>query len=389
MNFDLSEEHRMLQETVRAFVAKEVAPRARHVDETGEFPWETLQAMAKLGLLGLNVPEAYGGSGADYLSVALMLAEIGKGCGSTGLIVAAHLGLACGPLTLFGSEAQKQRWLVPMAQGKMLGCLGLTEPGAGSDLRGIRTTAVRDGESWIINGSKMWLTNGAEAGLAILLVRTGEKFSHFLVPTDTPGVSFGPPEKKMGLHGSHTYAVSLEDVRVPAENLLGVEGRGLAQTLQVLDGGRIGIASLSLGLAEAAFDAAAAYATNPPDLRPTADRAPGGRLHAGRHGRRDRSHPLADLPRRVAARPRPAAHERGIHRQARRHRDGRAGRPERDPDPRRLRLQQRVPGGTHLPRRPADDHRRGDERDAADGDCARTDVIDLGVTPIRDRVKPA
>ena len=131
MNFDLSEEHRMLQATVRAFVAKEVAPRARHVDETGEFPWETLRSMAKLGLLGLNVPEAYGGSGADYLSVALMLAEIGRGCGSTGLIVAAHLGLACGPLTLFGSEERKQRWLAPMAQGKMLGCLGLTEPARG------------------------------------------------------------------------------------------------------------------------------------------------------------------------------------------------------------------------------------------------------------------
>jgi alkylation response protein AidB-like acyl-CoA dehydrogenase len=261
MNFDLSDEHRMLQETVRAFVAKEVAPRARHVDESGEFPWETLHAMAKLGLLGLNVPEAFGGSGADYLSVALMLEEIGKGCGSTGLIVAAHLGLACGPLTLFGTNAQKRRWLVPMAQGKILGCLGLTEPDAGCDLRSIRSTAVRDGESWVINGSKMWLTNGAEAGMAILLVRTGEKFSHIIVPTDTPGISFSPPEKKMGLHGSHTYAVSLEDVRVPADNLLGVEGRGLAQTLQALDGGRIGIASLSLGLAEAAFDAARAYAT--------------------------------------------------------------------------------------------------------------------------------
>ncbi len=260
MNFDLPEEHRMLQEMAREFVAKEVTPRARHVDETGEFPWETLRAMGKLGLLGLNVPERYGGMGADALAAALLLEEIGKGCGSTGLTVAAHLGLACGPLVFFGSEAQKQRWLKPMAQGKMLGCLGLTEPGAGCDLRGIRTTAVRDGDGWVINGSKMWLTNGAEAGLAILLCRTGDKFSHFLVPTDTPGVQFDPPEQKMGLHGSHTYAVSLEEVHVPAENLLGTEGRGLAQTLQVLDGGRIGIAALSLGLAEAAFDAARAYA---------------------------------------------------------------------------------------------------------------------------------
>ncbi len=260
MDFDLSEEHRMLQETVREFVAKEVAPRARHVDETGEFPWQTLKALGKLGFLGLTVPEAYGGAGADYLSAALMLEEIAKGCGSLGLIVAAHLGLGCGPLALFGTEAQRQRWLVPLAQGKILGCLGLTEPDAGCDLRGVRTTAVRDGEEWVINGSKMWLTNGAEAGVAILLCRTGDKFSHFLAPAGAPGMSFGPPEKKMGLHGSHTYAVNLEDVRLPAENLLGVEGRGLAQTLQVLEGGRIGIASLSLGLAEAAFEAARAYA---------------------------------------------------------------------------------------------------------------------------------
>jgi len=260
MDFDLSDEHRMLQETVREFVTKNIAPRARHVDETSDFPWGALRDMAKLGLLGLNVPEEYGGSGADYLSVALMLEEIGKGCGSTGLIVAAHLGLACGPLNLFGTDAQKQRWLAPMAQGKMLGCLGLTEPAAGSDLRGVRTTAARASDGWIINGSKMWLTNGAEAGVAILLVRTGETFSHLIVSTDSPGVSFGPPEKKMGLHGSHTYAVSLENVCVPAENLLGDVGRGLPQTLQVLDGGRIGIASLSLGLAAAAFDAACAYA---------------------------------------------------------------------------------------------------------------------------------
>jgi alkylation response protein AidB-like acyl-CoA dehydrogenase len=206
------------------------------------------------------VPEKYGGMGADALAAALMLEEIGKGCGSTGLIVAAHLGLACGSLTLFGTEAQKQRWLKPLAQGKILGCLGLTEPETGSDLRGVRTTAMRDGDTWVINGNKMWLTNGAEAGVAILLCRTGDKFSHFLVPTDTPGLQFGPPEKKMGLHGSHTYAMNLEDVAVPADNLLGVEGRGLAQTLQVLDAGRIGIAALSLGLAEAAFEAARSYA---------------------------------------------------------------------------------------------------------------------------------
>jgi len=261
MDFDLNEEHRMLQQVVREFATKEIAPRARHVDEASEFPWETLRAMAKLGLLGLNVPEEYGGAGSDTLSAALMLEEIGRGgCGSTGLIVAAHLGLACAPLVLFGTEVQRQRWLVPLATGEMLGCLALTEPSAGSDLRGIHTSAVRKGDEWVINGSKMWLTIGAEAGLMILFCRTGERFSHLLIPTDTPGVHFGAPEKKMGLHGSHTYAVSLDNVRVPAENLLGTEGRGLAQTLTVLDGGRVGIGALSLGLAEAAYDAARAYA---------------------------------------------------------------------------------------------------------------------------------
>jgi alkylation response protein AidB-like acyl-CoA dehydrogenase len=260
MDFDLSEEHRLLQQALRSFVDKEVGPRAAQIDEAGDFPWDTLRAMGPLGYLGLNIPEEYGGAGADSLSVALLLEQIGRHCGSTGLAVAAHVGLGSAPLLLFGTEEQKQRWLRPLAQGKIIGCLGLTEPDAGSDLRGVKTTAVRDGDEWVINGSKMWLTNGAESGIMTLYVRTGERFSQVLVPTDTPGVHFGPPEKKMGLHGSHTYAVSLEDVRVPAGNLLGREGHGLPQTLQVLDGGRVGIASLSLGLAQGAYEAACSYA---------------------------------------------------------------------------------------------------------------------------------
>jgi alkylation response protein AidB-like acyl-CoA dehydrogenase len=264
MDFDLSEEHRLLRQSVRGFVEKEITPAARRIDETGEFPWPAIKGLGKLGMLGLNVPEAYGGAGADHLSAAILLEEIGRGCGSTGLIVAAHLGLACGPLAAFGTEEQKQRWLRPLASGEMLGCLALTEPGSGSDLRATRTTARRDGDGWVLNGSKMWLTNGAEAGLAILLCRTGGErdavLSHIIVPTDTRGMNFDPPEPKMGLHGSHTYALSLEDVRVPAENVLGKEGRGLAQTMAVLDGGRIGIAALSLGLAQGAYEAATKYA---------------------------------------------------------------------------------------------------------------------------------
>ncbi len=260
MDFDLAEEHRMLQGALREFVDQEIVPAAREIDATGEFPWDILRAMAPLGYLGLNIPEAYGGMGADSLSVVLMLEQVGRGCGSTGLIVAAHVGLGSAPLLYFGSEEQKQRWLRPLARGEIIGCLGLTEPGAGSDLRGVRTTAVRRGDEWVINGSKMWLTNGAESGIITLLLRTDDRFSQMLVPTDTPGVQFGPPEKKMGLNGSHTYAVTLEDVRVPATNLLGREGHGLAQTMQVLDGGRIGIGALSLGLAQAAYEAACTYA---------------------------------------------------------------------------------------------------------------------------------
>jgi butyryl-CoA dehydrogenase len=261
MDFELSAEHRLLRASLRDFVDKEVAPRAAQIDETGEFPWDTLRAMAPLGFLGLNIPERYGGAGADNLSAMILLEEIGRGgCGSTGLVVAAHLGLGSAPVLLFGTEEQKQKWLRPLARGEIIGCLGLTEPGAGSDLRNVRTTATRKGDEWIINGSKMWLTNGAEAGLAVLLCRTGDRHSQILVPTDTPGVHFAQPENKMGLHGSHTYGVSLENVRVPVDNLLGSEGHGLAQTMQVLDGGRIGIGALSLGLAQAAFEAARSYA---------------------------------------------------------------------------------------------------------------------------------
>lgn len=274
MDFRLTDEQEGVRRLVRDVVEKEVKPLAAHTDETGEFPWGPLRTMAGLGLLGLNIPEEYGGAGADHVSAAILVEEIGRGCGSTGLIVAAHLGLACGPLNKFGSETQKQRFLVPLARGESsrggvtpsLGCLGLTEPGAGSDLAGgVRTLAEKQGDAWVINGSKMWLTNGAEAKTAILLCRTdraggSRSLSQIIVPTDTPGLTFGKPEKKMGLNGSHTYAVSIENVTVPLENLLGREGYGLHQTLEALDGGRIAIGALSVGLAQAAYEAAVAYA---------------------------------------------------------------------------------------------------------------------------------
>ncbi len=270
MNFELTEEQKLWRETVRDFAEKELIPHARETDEKAQFNWAAVRKMGPLGLLGLNAPEEYGGAGVDAVSAAIAIEELGRGCGSTALAIAAHNGLACAPLALFGAPEQKEKWLRPLATGQArsntnanpgLGALALTEPGAGSDLQGVKTKAALDGDSWVIDGSKMWTTNASLAALIITLCRTGpDKFSLIVVPTDAPGLHLGPPEKKMGLKGSPTHAVTYAAVRAPKENLLGVEGKGLAQTLQVLDGGRIGIGALAIGLAQAAYEAALKYA---------------------------------------------------------------------------------------------------------------------------------
>lgn len=266
MDFELNEEQRLWQKTVHEFVAAEVQPRARETDETGEFNWPAVRKMGPLGMLGLNIPEEYGGAGVDAISAAIAIEELGWACGSTALSIAAHNGLGTTPIVLYGSEELKRKWLPLVASGKgKLGALALTEPGAGSDLQGIQTKAVRDGDEWVINGAKMWCTNALIAEYIITLVRTdpaggSRSLSMILVPTDTPGLRIGPPEKKMGLKGSPTSAVTYENVRVPLSNLVGVEGYGLQQTLTTLDGGRISIGAISLGLAQAAFENAVAYA---------------------------------------------------------------------------------------------------------------------------------
>ncbi|PWH14377.1 MAG: acyl-CoA dehydrogenase [Anaerolineae bacterium] len=266
MDFGLTEEQRLWQKTVHDFVAAEVQPRAQETDETGEFHWPAVRKMGPLGLLGLNIPEAYGGAGVDAISAAIAIEELGWACGSTALAVAAHNGLGTTPLVLYGSEALKRKWLPLVASGKgKLGALALTEPGAGSDLQGIQTRAVKDGNEWVLNGAKMWCTNALIAEYIITLVRTdgaggSRSLSMILVPTDTPGLKIGPPEKKMGLKGSPTSAVTYDNVRVPLDNLVGEEGRGLQQTLATLDGGRISIGAISLGLARAAFESAVDYA---------------------------------------------------------------------------------------------------------------------------------
>ena len=267
MNFDLTEEQKIWQKTVHELVAKEVQPKAHEVDVTGEFNWTAARKMGPLGLLGLNIPEEYGGAGVDAVSAAIALEEIGWGCGSTALAIAAHNGLGTTPIVLYGNEELKSKWLPLIASGKnKLAALALTEPGAGSDLQGgVVTKAVKDGNEWVINGAKMWCTNASIAEYIITLVRTdpaggSRSLSQILVPTDTPGLKIGPAEKKMGLHGSPTHAVTYEDVHVPLGNLIGEEGKGLQQTLATLDGGRIGIGAISLGLAQAAFEYAVNYA---------------------------------------------------------------------------------------------------------------------------------
>ncbi|MFL7839127.1 MAG: acyl-CoA dehydrogenase family protein [Candidatus Promineifilaceae bacterium] len=267
MNFEFTNEQQEVRDIVHDFVAREVKPMARHTDESGEFNWTAVHKMGPLGLLGLEVPEQYGGAELDAISAAIAIEELAWGCGSTALAISAHNGLGLGPLVKFGSDDQKQTWLPSLASGAgKLACLSLTEPGAGSDLKGgVQTTAVLEGDSWVINGSKMWMTNASVSDLMVVLCRTGEgqgshSLSHILVPSAASGVYIAPPENKMGLKGSPTHAVTFEEVRVPKDNLLGREGYGLQQTLEILDNGRISIGALAIGLAQAAFETAVAYA---------------------------------------------------------------------------------------------------------------------------------
>ncbi|GAB4399485.1 MAG: acyl-CoA dehydrogenase [Anaerolineales bacterium] len=267
MNFDLTPEQKLWKQAVFDFVDREVKPFSRETDEKAAFNWHAVKKMGPLGLLGLNVPEEYGGTGIDAVSAAVAIEALGWGCGSTALAIAAHNGLGCAPIALFGTQQQKQTYLPAAATGEgKLAALALTEPGAGSDLQGgVRTRAVREGNAWRIDGAKMWCTNASIADFIVVLVRTdpaggSRSLSQIIVPTDAPGLHIGAPEKKMGLKGSPTHAVTFENVRVPLENLLGEEGRGLQQTLKVLDGGRIGIGALAVGLAQAAMEEAIKYA---------------------------------------------------------------------------------------------------------------------------------
>jgi alkylation response protein AidB-like acyl-CoA dehydrogenase len=266
MDFELTEEQRMWRNAVHDFCSQEVRPAAAEMDARAEFNEKAVRKMAPLGLLGLVIPEEHGGAGVDAVSAAIAIEEIGWADGGTALSIAAHNGLACAPIVLFGSEEQKRRWLPKLARGEGgLGCLALTEPEAGSDLMSAQTRAELKGKEWVINGHKAWITNPSVGSLVVVFCRTEAEagthaFSHLVAPLDSPGLHIHPPEKKMGVRASPTHALTFEDVRVPADHLLGARGRGLQQTLQVLDGGRISIGALSVGLAQAAMEEAVRYA---------------------------------------------------------------------------------------------------------------------------------
>ena len=269
MDFTLSKEHEMARTLFREFAEKEVKPLAQEVDETEEFPRATVEKMAKLGFLGIPVPKEYGGQGCDPLTYAMCVEELSKVCGTTGVIVSAHTSLCCDPIMTYGTEEQKQKYLVPLAKGEKLGAFGLTEPGAGTDAQGQQTKAYLDGDEWVLNGSKIFITNGKEADVYVIFAVTsvvedkrGRKkkmISAFIVEKGTPGFSFGTKEKKMGIRGSSTYELIFTDCRIPKENLLGAEGKGFGIAMHTLDGGRIGIAAQALGLAEGALNNTIAY----------------------------------------------------------------------------------------------------------------------------------
>lgn len=265
MDFTLTEEQRAIRDLARAFAEKEIAPHAAEWDRTREFPETVYEKLGAAGLMGLPFPEEYGGAGADAISLALAIEEISKADGSVGLTYAAHIGLGATPIFLFGNEEQKKAWLAPLARGEGLGSLALTEPSGGSDLAGsVRTTARLDGNEWVLNGSKQYVTSGKVARSILVLCRTDERghrgLSLVLVPRDAPGLVIGKLESKMGLHTSLTTQVFFEDCRVPCDNLIGERGGGFRYTMQVLDGGRIGIAAMALGLGTAALEAAVKYA---------------------------------------------------------------------------------------------------------------------------------
>ncbi len=268
MEFGLEKKYEMARALFREFAENEVKPLAQEVDETERFPKETVEKLGKYGMLGIPVPKQYGGQGCDVLTYAMCVEELAKVCGTTAVIVSAHTSLCIDPILTYGTEEQKMKYVPDLAQGKKLGAFGLTEPGAGTDAQGQQTKAVLDGDEWVLNGSKCFITNGKEADVYIIIAVTGivekrgrkqKEISAFIVEKGTPGFTFGTKEKKMGIRGSATYELIFTDCRIPKENLLGEKGKGFGIAMHTLDGGRIGIAAQALGIAEGALERTIGY----------------------------------------------------------------------------------------------------------------------------------
>lgn len=262
---ELSEEQRMIVEQVRDFARDEIAPKAAAIDEQARFPTEIVKQMGQMGLMGINVDPEFDGAGLDYLTYALVGEEINAACASTGVIFSAHNSLACGPLKKWGTDEQKKEWLAPLARGEKIGAFALSEPGSGSDAGALICTSVRQGDHWVVNGTKNFITNGPECDTVILFTTMSTELKHkgvnaFVVDKKTPGLSVGKVEHKLGIRGSGTSQLVFEDVKIPHAQLLGKEGDGFKIAMGTLDGGRIGIAAQALGIARAAIDAAKRFA---------------------------------------------------------------------------------------------------------------------------------
>ena len=271
MDFTLSKKHEMARQLFKEFAENEVKPLAQEVDETEHFPEETVAKMQKLGFMGIPVPKEYGGQGCDPLTYIMCVEELSKVCGTTGVIVSAHTSLCADPILTYGTEEQKQKYLVPLAKGEKLGAFGLTEPGAGTDAQGVQTKAVLDGDEWVLNGSKCFITNGSYADYYIIIAITSvdtdargrkkKKFSAFIVEKGYKGFSIGKHEDKLGIRASSTCELIFEDCIVPKENLVGELGKGFKYAMMTLDGGRVGIAAQALGIAEGALEETTKYIT--------------------------------------------------------------------------------------------------------------------------------
>ncbi|ANA41042.1 acyl-CoA dehydrogenase [Geobacter anodireducens] len=264
MNFELNQDHKVLQDSVRDFVNKEIKPLAVKIDEDHAIPDELVAKMSEMGFLGSYFPEEYGGAGLDMLSYAIVVEEVSKACGSSGVLISAHTSLCSNPIYVFGTEEQRNEWLPDLNSGKKIGCFMLTEPNAGSDAGGTTTMYKREGDEFVINGSKTFITNGGYLGTAIVIASFDRSLKHkgisaFIVDLSSPGVTILKNENKMGIRGSYTTAFAFDNLRIPVGNLLGQEGKGFNIAMDTLNGGRIGIASQALGIAEGAFERALAY----------------------------------------------------------------------------------------------------------------------------------